>query len=369
MTRFFLFILLPLLSSCTGQGNIRTPKDNLPLKPVPEVIGLSRAHDLYLDADSMLVSQYIRSIFQDAQGHLWFGTLGEGVVRYDSTTLTYFDQSDGMDAGSVQAINEDRNGHIWLGTEKGIFKYNGISFQHYHQPHGLSHVDITRKGIIVDKAGTIWIGTPGGVFQYIPSADTTGGQCFRPVKVIPDQPVTAMLEDRNGHLWIAIQNDGVYRLNPTAGTEAMAISHITGKEGLGGNYAGGMAVDKAGNIWMTMKDGICRYDPTASKQSDTDPFTEYTFEDGIGGTEIWGLWIESSGIIWITARGATTRFDPSMTLPDSNAFTVYTPEDGLNCCVQSMYEDRSGRMWWGAGSGLYRFDGKGFFQVKQNGPW
>ncbi len=34
-----------------------------------------------------------------------------------------------------------------------------------------------------------------------------------------------------------------------------------------------------------------------------------------------------------------------------------------------MYQDRSGNMWWGAGQGLYRFDGNRFYQVKQNGPW
>jgi ligand-binding sensor domain-containing protein len=34
-----------------------------------------------------------------------------------------------------------------------------------------------------------------------------------------------------------------------------------------------------------------------------------------------------------------------------------------------MYQDTSGNMWWGAGSGLFRFDGKQFYQVKQNGPW
>jgi ligand-binding sensor domain-containing protein len=48
---------------------------------------------------------------------------------------------------------------------------------------------------------------------------------------------------------------------------------------------------------------------------------------------------------------------------------VFTSADGLNCCVQSMYQDKSGNMWWGAGSGLFRFDGKRFYQVKQKGPW
>jgi ligand-binding sensor domain-containing protein len=126
-------------------------------------------------------------------------------------------------------------------------------------------------------------------------------------------------------------------------------------------YASGIAQDKQGNLWFTMKTGICKFDGTT--------FKEYTSNDGLGGPEFWGLIIEKSGIIWVTARGSTTRFDPSVPLPDPKAFKVYSTADGLNCCVQSMYQDRSGNMWWGAGQGLFRFDGKRFYQVKQDGPW
>ncbi|AEE48449.1 hypothetical protein [Haliscomenobacter hydrossis] len=78
---------------------------------------------------------------------------------------------------------------------------------------------------------------------------------------------------------------------------------------------------------------------------------------------------EPSGIIWVTARGSTTRFDPSVPLPNPQTFTVFTPANGLNCCVQSMYQDKAGNMRWGAGQGLFRFDGQRFYQVKQHGPW
>jgi streptogramin lyase len=130
---------------------------------------------------------------------------------------------------------------------------------------------------------------------------------------------------------------------------------------LGENYAGGMAQDKIGNMWFIIKNGICKFDGKT--------FTEYTPKDGLGGTEFWGVIIEQSGIIWITARGSTTRYDPSIPVSNSKAFKVFTVDDGINCCVQSMYQDKSGNMWWGTGQGLYRFDGKSFYQVKQNGPW
>jgi len=84
-------------------------------------------------------------------------------------------------------------------------------------------------------------------------------------------------------------------------------------------------------------------------------------------TTLGGINGEKSGIICITARGSTTRYDPSIL--NLKAFTVFTVERGLNCCVQGMYQDRAGNMWWGAGQVLYRFDGKRFYQVRQIGRW
>jgi hypothetical protein len=77
--------------------------------------------------------------------------------------------------------------------------------------------------------------------------------------------------------------------------------------------------------------------------------------------------IEKSGIIWITARGSNTRFNPSISLPNPKAFSVFTSADGFTCCVQSMFQDQSGKVWWGTGQGLYNFDQTRFYQVKRSG--
>jgi ligand-binding sensor domain-containing protein len=307
------------------------------------------------DFDTTLVSQYIRSIFQDSKGHLWFGTIQDGAVRYDGKTLTYFSNPDGLHSISVYAINEDQKGNMWFGTDEGVYRYDGKTFRHYNQKDGLNHIDISRSSLVVDKSGAIWVGTHGGVYQYDPLADGIGGRCFSLFPLLPPINVADILEDKKGHIWFASSNKGVFRY------DGQTILHLQGKEALGENYAGGIAEDKAGNMWFVTKNGICQYDGKT--------FKEYTPKDGLGGTEFWGIFIEASGIVWVTARGATTRFDPSVPLSDPAAFKVFTPADGLNCCVQSMYQDRFGNMWWGAGSGLYRFDGVRFYQVKQHGPW
>jgi len=383
LNRTLLFCFLTIFTSCNGQVKTNPPKDPNASQSGPTVIRNFKAAPMAPDFDTTLVSQYIRSIFQDSKGNLWFGTLGEGVVRYDVKTLTYFSNPEGFINNTVYAIDEDQHGNLWLGTDQGVYKYDplaadstssltklipgGKAFRNYNQKDGLSHVDISRKSILVDKSGTIWVGTHGGVYVYDPLADSIGGQSFSLFKELPPINVAGIMEDKSGNIWFASSDKGVFRYDPSAGGKA--ITNITEKEGLGNNYAGGIAEDKAGNMWFTMKNGICKYDPSAELKPGGKALTEYTPKDGLGGTEFWGIIIEESGIIWVTARGSTTRFDPSLPLPNPKAFTVYTPADGLNCCVQSMYQDQSGRMWWGTGQGLYRFDGNEFYQVKQDGPW
>ncbi|WP_336517038.1 ligand-binding sensor domain-containing protein [Pollutibacter soli] len=341
-------------------------------KPAPLIIGKPSAIN-----DPGLVSQYIRSIFQDSRGNYWFGPAGQSVVRYDGKTLRYFSEAEFFnndtvvvgDKMSVHAIAEDQNGNLWFGTDKGVVKYDGLlkdsaeqgkSFKRYAEKEGLSNLYIGRKSILAAKSGKVWIGTGGGVFIYDPSADSAGGKCFTPFELIPSVQIKDIMEDQDGNIWFGTGNNGVFRYDPKLSGPG-AIRNIKENDRLGDNYAGGIIQDKSGNFWFTMKGGICKYDGKT--------FTNFTSKDGLGGTEIWGIYLEKSGIIWITARGSTTRFDPSIPLSDPKAFTVFTEADGLNCCVQSMYQDKAGNMWWGAGAGLYRFDGKRFYQVKQKGPW
>ncbi|HYC84780.1 MAG TPA: two-component regulator propeller domain-containing protein [Chryseosolibacter sp.] len=319
-----------------------------------------------IDSQDSLSSQVIRSIFEDSKGNLWLGAMG-GIIRYDGKSLKYFSEPGVLRRISAHAIAEDKNGNLWFGTNVGAIKYDGKTFRVYDEKDGLTNTNIGRKSILVDKSGTMWVGTDEGVFQYIPSADRTGGKCFSSFHLLPPITVRDIMEDNTGNIWFATKENGVFRYDPVA-VDAKRIINITGKQGLGDNYTGGMIQDNTGGFWFTMKGGICRYDGPLNGEVGQKTFTEITTKDGLGGSEVTGIAIEKSGIIWITARGSTTRYDPSIPISNSKAFTVFT-EDEISCCIQSMYEDRSGNMWWGTGAGLYRYDGKRVYQVKQNGPW
>lgn len=366
---FFLMLAELISLACDGSKTKGSPEaPAISSNYSPTIAGtpppVNPVHNPYKDTG--LVSQYIRSIFQDSKGHFWFGPAGQSVVSFDGKTLKYFSEMeffhnhdrDHQDYGSdvsVHAIAEDQKGHLWFGTHHGVIRYDGKSFKRYNEKNGLANIKVGRKSVLADRAGTLWVGTQRGVFRYNPVADSAGLPCFSPFSWLDTLNVSGIMEVRSGHIWFTSPNQGVFRYN------GKTINSFTAKEGLGDNYAGGIAQDESGKMWFTMQGGICSYDGKT--------FTEITTKDGLGGHEIWGLFIEKSGIIWVTARGSTTRYDPAIPISDAKAFTVFTVKDGLNCCVQSMYQDRSGRMWWGTGQGLYRFDGYRFYQVKQTGPW
>ena len=223
---------MSIFISCNGQVKTNTTKGPTTSIPGPIVVRKSKPVLKAPDFDSTLVSQYIRSIFQDSKGNLWFGTLGEGVVRYDVKTLTYFASPDGFKTDAVHSITEDKKGNLWLGTgDQGVYKYDGKHFRNYNEKDGLSNTEVSRKSILVDQSGNIWVGTRGGVFRYDPATDSTGGQCFSLFDLLPPINVKGILEDKNGNIWFASSDKGVFRY------DGKIITNITEKDGLGDNYS------------------------------------------------------------------------------------------------------------------------------------
>jgi hypothetical protein len=62
------------------------------------------------------ISEFIRRIFQDTSGNFWFGTNGDGVVRYNGDALEYFSIKEGFGGHAVRGILEDKKGNVWFGT-------------------------------------------------------------------------------------------------------------------------------------------------------------------------------------------------------------------------------------------------------------
>ncbi|MGI9516347.1 MAG: two-component regulator propeller domain-containing protein [Pirellulaceae bacterium] len=306
------------------------------------------------------ISAFVRRIFQDKQGHLWFGTNGDGVVRYDGDALEYFSINEGFGGLAVRGIVEDKQGDLWFGTERGITKYDGKSFTNFTEQDGLINNDVW--SIIVDSKGIIWIGTLQGVSHF-------DGETFTPFDLPEAEPdhsrgvtsariVHCIMEDSQGRMWFTT-NGGAYIYDPSVPLRpgGDSLTNISETDGLCHNSVNSILEDKAGNFWFaTHHNGVCRWDGTS--------FTHFTSEDGVNGTEAWSLYEDSTGNIWFPIENSGVyRYD-------GESFTNFQSEQGLTTnAIQCTFEDKEGRIWLGGWMGLFRYDGNSIFAVGKNGPW
>ena len=101
----------------------------------------------------------VRTIYQDVTGLIWFGT-DKGLFRFDGVTLEAFTVSDGLAEDNVSAIGCVPDGTVWIGHKSGdITIFNDLEFKVFQPEEGMGEVEIS--DITVDQNGWIWYSTLG----------------------------------------------------------------------------------------------------------------------------------------------------------------------------------------------------------------
>jgi PAS domain S-box-containing protein len=267
-------------------------------------------------------STLYRRVLEDSRGMLWFGSLGQGLSRFDPETEQWTNfRHDPQDPNSlggdaIWAIAEDPQGDLWIGTEaNGLnrFDYETGQFTRYrHDPDDLNSLSGNQaQAVKVDRLGAVWVGT---------------------------------------------QFDGLNRFDPETGQWTHYRHNPADPHGLGGDGIFSLYVDKSGVLWIGISGrGLDRFDP------ETGQWTHYRHNPadphGLGGDGIFSLYVDKSGVLWIgISGGGLDRFDANA--PGEGTFTHYRhdPEDPASLSddhVASIYQDRSGTLWVGTfGGGL-----------------
>src|SRR5436190_15084455 len=103
---FFHFIFLLLVASCSAKHP--ELKNGEIVKPSESVFG-DTVHT---------VNGEIRCIFQDSKNHIWFASNGDGVYKYDGTTIFHISEKQGLCSNYVWYIDEGKDGTIWFKTRE-----------------------------------------------------------------------------------------------------------------------------------------------------------------------------------------------------------------------------------------------------------
>ncbi|HEX6853253.1 MAG TPA: two-component regulator propeller domain-containing protein [Candidatus Polarisedimenticolaceae bacterium] len=304
----------------------------------------------------------VRTIYEEPDGTLWFGTNAGGLDRFDPATRSFVHhRHDGADPRSlshpsVYTILRDRNGTLWVGTQKGLNRQDagtqGWTRVFASGPEGLTSDYILT--VYEDRAGRLWVGTlDGGLCLWDPKAERF--TAFRhdptdPTSIVGDR-VFALLEDDAGHLWVGTLQ-GLTRMNPELGSfqtvsdstaipgrrePALVTAIVAGPPGRlwVGTHGRGLGLVDTANLEMR----FWRQDPAR--------------RDSLTEDKILALLPDRAGALWIgTWGGGLNRLSPVSQRFDGPGGGGFPPSDVRDRDVTALLDDGRGGAWVGTRTGF-----------------
>jgi ligand-binding sensor domain-containing protein len=158
--------------------------------------------------------------------------------------------------------------------------------------------------------------------------------------------VNCQLLDKDGNLWFSIRGEGVYLY------DGKSFINFTTEDGLCNNNVGSIIQDRAGNILIGTRNGICKYD--ANK------FTKYPVPDTLSITS---MFEDKDGNLWFGAMNkGIYRYDGNNV---SNFLFKYEHPffgEKYEKYISDIIQDRNGNLWFSSwnGGAVWRYDGKEF---------
>jgi two-component system, sensor histidine kinase ChiS len=226
---------------------------------------------------------------------------------------------DGLSEATVRTITEDKNGYMWFGTESGLNKYDGYDFTIYingDSPYSISSNNI--KTVLNDSKGNLWIGTRHGLNLYDHKQDrfyNYSADTLLALKYIKGD-IEDIIEDRDGTIWVLAGNDGLFKITSLE-RKPICFKFLTN------DYASGLisgAPDELNNIWIGTLDGLLYFD------THTNAFIDKRNQYG-KGYHIREMHFDKNKILWLattkglkkinTTTGVLTEYVHSNSNPNS----------------------------------------------------
>lgn len=203
----------------------------------------------------------------------------------------------GLPHNAVNCLLQTRDGYLWIGTSNGLARFDGVRFTTFRPDDDVGLRSGLVRCLFEDSSGVLWAGTEEGGLARFENGEFIS---LSSGEGLSSDTVLCLGEDRAGHLWI--------------GTDS----------GLNRRRADGLATFfKTDGLPDDRVNALCRW----------------------GGDE--------TGLLFSTEKGLC-RFRGE----GFGVFEVQLPA-GAHAQVRLLHADRSGRLWLGGESGLFRLAGSG----------
>lgn len=111
----------------------------------------------------VVMTNDVRSVLQDRDGAVWFGTRKQGLARLQKNELKFFTKQDGLSDDRVWSLLQDAQGTLWIGTDNGFNRYRAGRFFAFTPRHGLP--ERTINCVLQDDAGDLWLSGLRGIHR------------------------------------------------------------------------------------------------------------------------------------------------------------------------------------------------------------
>jgi ligand-binding sensor domain-containing protein/signal transduction histidine kinase len=296
-----------------------------------------------------LIDSAVISAYEDSNGTLWIGT-ERGLNRIDRRTGRVKRYENVEFASGVRSIAEDRDRSLWFGTRgNGLVRFDRRTeamrvFRHRRDdPRSLSNDYVA--ALLVDRQGRLWAATDSGLSRY--DEKTEQFQSFTPDEKRPAR-YHSIAEGPNGALWLASSEFGLHRFRPSTG-EFTEFHFKPGDSGaLSHDHVYSVYADKSGTIWAATFAGLDKFNPAKAD------FTHYDARNGLPTNTALGVLEDAGGYLWISTPDGLARFDPRTATGVGYYAADGLPTDMFNTLVVAV-KSGSGEMFFGSYDGLTAF--------------
>jgi Signal transduction histidine kinase len=263
-------------------------------------------------------SDFILSLEQADENHLWIGTDGDGLYKWNipsGTVVSYPYSSSNIDLrhAFVTALVQDRDEELWIGTyDMGIIKLNtktGETKQYTCYYPNTNYANNAIWRLFRDRKGRLWASTlASGNVYYLDTATDQFKLLNLPINDVLtffegkddvlwmgswnslfrldlrtmayksyriNTPIRFIQQRENGFLWLGTEGAGLLHLN----LNTMNYRRYTEKDGLVSNTLLNALQDVQGNIWMSSLDGLSKMDALQGT------FQNYDQSDGLQSSQ------------------------------------------------------------------------------------
>jgi signal transduction histidine kinase/ligand-binding sensor domain-containing protein len=292
----------------------------------------------------------------DRSGNVWFITPGKGVAKFSPKSFTTFDERDGIPGEFIRSIFSNQSGDIFFtaGSQKLIRRDRTGRIESI-VPYGLDKRNWTHNFLDLQAAnGEWWIPSVEGLRRYPKVANFSDLAKTPPKKIYTTADglfgngVFAIFEDSRGDIWVSTSDNDNNLVRFEGATEK--IYQYTTADGLPEKNAPiSFGEDAGGNIWISFYLGeLYRYKDGK--------FRQFTAADGIPKGLVSNMLSDKKGRFWL-AVGSRGLFRIDNPYDDAPKFVNFSTAEGLSSNrTLCLTEDDFGKIYVGTGRGINRID-------------